>query len=110
MNICINIKQVLYINYSFKGNDQEENTKIDLVNTEITREYNTPDLSTQSQSENLNHSDKSWIARVWSGIDYTLLKPMLTHSTPCLMETMPGCNRRISRVLTSEEQFKRHTR
>ena len=36
------------------------------------------------------------------------MKPLLTHSNPTLMETMPSCCLGLSRVLTSAEQLSRH--
>ena len=37
-----------------------------------------------------------------------LMKPLLTHSNPTLMETMPSCCLGFSRMLTSTEQLSRH--
>ena len=48
---------------------------------------------------------KSWVAKKWSGIDNILLKPMLTHAQPTLLETMPWCNKSILKMLTSNEQL-----
>ena len=36
------------------------------------------------------------------------MKPLLTHSNPTLMETMPSCCLGLSRILTSAEQLSRH--
>ena len=36
------------------------------------------------------------------------MKPLLTHSNPTLMETMPACCLGLSRILTSTEQLSRH--
>ena len=36
------------------------------------------------------------------------MKPLLTHSNPTLMETMPSCCLGLSRMLTSTEQLSRH--
>ena len=36
------------------------------------------------------------------------LKPLLTHSNPTLMETMPGGCLSLARLLTSSEQLARH--
>ena len=51
---------------------------------------------------------KSWLARMWSGMDDRFLKPLLTHSNPTLMETMPTCCIGLTRVLTSTEQLSKH--
>ena len=52
--------------------------------------------------------EKSWLARLWNGVDDKFMKPLLTHSNPTLMETMPGCCLGLSRILTSSEQLSRH--
>ena len=102
----------------FEGSTQEESTKIDFGNNDTNRDYYTQlqrvDLKPQSQSKMLRRFislyNKSWLARIWWRIDNALLKPMLTHNTPSLMETMPGCNRWMLKVLTSKEQLERYHR
>ena len=54
--------------------------------------------------------NKSWGARGWSSIDNTLLKPMLTHIQPCLLDTMYGCIQRFLRAFTSAEQLQHRER
>ena len=51
---------------------------------------------------------KSALARLWSRMDDNLMKPLLTHSNPTLMETMPGCCLPLARLLTSTEQLAKH--
>jgi hypothetical protein len=34
--------------------------------------------------------DKSWLARQWSGADWKFIKPLLTHSYPTLLDTLPA--------------------
>ena len=51
---------------------------------------------------------KSWLALLWNGVDDRLMKPLLTHTNPTLMETMPACCLGLTRVLTSSEQLSRH--
>ncbi len=51
---------------------------------------------------------KSWMARLWSGFDDNYMKPLLTHSSPSLMETLPACCMPLARWLTSQEQLARH--
>ena len=51
---------------------------------------------------------KSALARLWSSVDDNLMKPLLTHSNPTLMETMPGCCLPLARLLTSTEQLSKH--
>ena len=53
-------------------------------------------------------ADKSVAAKAWSGFDTKYMKPLLTHSNPTLMETLPACCARVARILTSSEQLARH--
>jgi sodium/hydrogen exchanger-like protein 6/7 len=48
------------------------------------------------------------LAKYWSGFDQRFMKPLLTHSNPTLMETLPDCCLPIARALTSTEQLMRH--
>ena len=52
--------------------------------------------------------DKSLLAKYWSGFDHKYMKPLLTHSNPTLMETLPACCLPLGRMLTSTEQLMRH--
>jgi solute carrier family 9 (sodium/hydrogen exchanger), member 6/7 len=52
--------------------------------------------------------EKSLLAKYWSGFDRKFMKPLLTHSNPTLMETMPECCLPLARVLTSTEQLMKH--
>ncbi|TRY74763.1 hypothetical protein TCAL_00731 [Tigriopus californicus] len=51
---------------------------------------------------------KSILAKVWGGFDSKFMKPLLTHSNPTLMETLPMCCLPLARLLTSVEQLSRH--
>ena len=51
---------------------------------------------------------KSCLAKLWGSVDNQFMKPLLTHSNPTLMETMPSCCLGVSRALTSSEQLSRH--
>ena len=56
-------------------------------------------------------ADKSIAAKAWSGFDAKYMKPLLTHSNPTLMETLPDCcGTRLGRILTSNEQLSKHPR
>ena len=61
-------------------------------------------------SHNIDHEkhdprkDRSWLARVWKRIDFDCMKPMLTHSRPTLMDTLPGCCLPCAKLCTSSEQ------
>jgi len=50
-------------------------------------------------------SEKAWLARIWGGFDSKYMKPLLTHSKPTLVETMPGCCLPLAKMLTSSEQL-----
>lgn len=51
-----------------------------------------------------NAYEKAWLVRKWYDFDVNFMKPLLTHSRPSLMETMPCCLP-ISRFLTSTQQM-----
>ena len=53
-------------------------------------------------------ADKSMAAKAWSGFDTKYMKPLLTHSNPTLMETLPDCCGSMGRLLTSTEQLSKH--
>lgn len=48
---------------------------------------------------------KAHMFRVWSRFDSHFMKPLLTHSRPCLVETLPHCLFYVARFFTSEEQL-----
>ena len=54
--------------------------------------------------------NKSLVAKGWSNIDNTFLKPLLTHTQPSLMDTMPRFNQSILRAFTSTEQLRQRQR
>jgi len=58
-------------------------------------------------SENMK-PEKSWLARQWAGADTKLFKPLLTHSYPTLMDTLPNKCLPLGRIFTSKEQFMKH--
>ncbi|XP_017770600.1 PREDICTED: sodium/hydrogen exchanger 7 [Nicrophorus vespilloides] len=49
--------------------------------------------------------DKAILARWWSSFDTNYMKPLLTHSRPTLLETLPVCCNGIARLLTTTEQM-----
>ena len=57
---------------------------------------------------NRQNPPKSWMAKVWSKFDSRYMKPLLTHSNPTLMETLPSCCLPFARWLTSPEQLAKH--
>ena len=56
-------------------------------------------------SRSSSQSEKSWLARIWGGFDTKYMKPLLTHSKPTLMETLPPCCLPVARMLTTSEQL-----
>merc|ERR1712106_94643 len=60
-----------------------------------------------SQQQN-QRPEKSWLALQWAGIDNKLFKPLLTHSNPTLMDTLPNRCLPIGRIFTSREQLMKH--
>lgn len=50
-------------------------------------------------------SDKSFLARIWGNFDVHYMKPLLTQSSPTLIETLPPCMGPIARILTTTEQL-----
>lgn len=51
-----------------------------------------------------NH-EKAFLARIWGNFDTKYMKPLLTHSRPTLLETLPVCCNPIARLLTTTEQL-----
>ena len=49
--------------------------------------------------------DRSGLARWWQHFDTNFMKPLLTHSRPTLIDTMPECCLPVARLLTSAEQL-----
>ncbi|KAF7488322.1 Sodium/hydrogen exchanger 7 [Sarcoptes scabiei] len=56
-------------------------------------------------SEHKNKYEKAWLVRKWYNFDVNFMKPLLTHSRPTLIETMPKCLSSIARILTSSQQL-----
>lgn len=79
--------------------------------SEASSQYSSVGICDESLSQGDQQSQpqlKSWLAKIWSGLDKNLLKPLLTHSSPCLMETMPPCCLPLARCFTSAEQLSKH--
>ncbi|KAG8187191.1 hypothetical protein JTE90_020062 [Oedothorax gibbosus] len=49
--------------------------------------------------------EKAWLVKKWYNFDMRYMKPLLTHSRPTLMETLPNCCHSLARVLTSTQQL-----
>ncbi|OQV21402.1 Sodium/hydrogen exchanger 9 [Hypsibius exemplaris] len=50
-------------------------------------------------------TDRTWAAKLWRSFDVSYMKPLLTHSRPTLMDTLPDCCSPVARFLTSSRQF-----
>ncbi|XP_029709112.1 sodium/hydrogen exchanger 7 isoform X2 [Aedes albopictus] len=50
-------------------------------------------------------NEKAVLARVWGSFDTRYMKPLLTHSRPTLLETLPVCLSPLARLLTTTEQL-----
>ncbi|XP_042902571.1 sodium/hydrogen exchanger 7 isoform X2 [Parasteatoda tepidariorum] len=49
--------------------------------------------------------EKAWLVKKWYNFDLRYMKPLLTHSRPTLIETLPSFCHSIARVLTSTQQL-----
>uniref|UniRef100_A0A1A9WXG0 Cation/H+ exchanger transmembrane domain-containing protein n=1 Tax=Glossina brevipalpis TaxID=37001 RepID=A0A1A9WXG0_9MUSC len=50
-------------------------------------------------------NEKAILARLWGNFDTKYMKPLLTHSRPTLLETLPVCCNPVARLLTTTEQL-----
>ncbi|CAB0033730.1 unnamed protein product [Trichogramma brassicae] len=50
-------------------------------------------------------NEKALLARIWGNFDSRYMKPLLTHSRPTLLETLPVCCMPIARILTTTQQM-----
>jgi len=62
----------------------------------------------QTTGNGMRKPEKSWLAKQWAGVDNRYFKPLLTHSYPTLMDTLPNRCLSLGRVFTSREQIMRH--
>ncbi|XP_017465099.1 PREDICTED: sodium/hydrogen exchanger 6 isoform X4 [Rhagoletis zephyria] len=62
------------------------------------------DASTQA-AINAKRNEKAFLARIWGNFDSKYMKPLLTHSRPTLLETLPVCCNPVARLLTTTEQL-----
>ncbi|CAG9759406.1 unnamed protein product [Ceutorhynchus assimilis] len=54
-------------------------------------------------------NDKAFLAKIWGSFDSKYMKPLLTHSRPTLLETLPVCCTPVARFLTTTEQMTQET-
>lgn len=50
-------------------------------------------------------NEKAVLARIWGNFDSRYMKPLLTHSRPTLLDTLPVFCTPIARLLTTTEQL-----
>lgn len=61
-----------------------------------------------SRQTSVNRPEKSWLAKQWAGVDNKFFKPLLTHSNPTLVDTLPNRCLPIGKMFTSREQMMNH--
>lgn len=59
----------------------------------------------ESPIHSQNNSEKSFLARIWGNFDVHYMKPLLTQSSPTLIDTLPTCLGPVARLLTTTEQL-----
>ncbi|XP_030748626.1 sodium/hydrogen exchanger 7 isoform X1 [Sitophilus oryzae] len=70
-------------------------------NTTPRNEWNEPFGEPEAPKPN----EKAVLARIWGSFDTKYMKPLLTHSKPTLLETLPVCCNPLARLLTTTEQL-----
>ena len=78
------------------------------LSSSATPNHNYSSMSETQVPAGSTPADKSMAAQAWSGFDSKYMKPLLTHSNPTLMETLPDCCSGMARALTSTQQLARH--
>lgn len=67
----------------------------------------TDDKSIISLNEKMEEIvEKAWLIRKWQHFDNNFMKPLLTHSQPTLMDTLPKKLMPIAYILTSAKQIR----
>ncbi|XP_015187935.1 PREDICTED: sodium/hydrogen exchanger 7 isoform X3 [Polistes dominula] len=69
---------------------------------DIRRERSPPDGSVPTGAK---PNEKALLARIWGDFDTRYMKPLLTHSRPTLLETLPVCCGPLARILTTTQQM-----
>ncbi|XP_015187934.1 PREDICTED: sodium/hydrogen exchanger 7 isoform X2 [Polistes dominula] len=74
---------------------------------DIRRERSPPYNSMQDGSvpTGAKPNEKALLARIWGDFDTRYMKPLLTHSRPTLLETLPVCCGPLARILTTTQQM-----
>ncbi|KAL6424302.1 hypothetical protein ACFW04_009842 [Cataglyphis niger] len=71
---------------------------------DIRRERNL-DGTLPGSSGSAKPNEKALLARIWGDFDTKYMKPLLTHSRPTLLETLPVCCSPLARILTTTQQM-----
>ena len=91
---------------------EDQNEQEPIVNSPLQPGYqNLEEGGASRQNSSTSQSqkpEKSWLARRWAGADTKFFKPLLTHSYPTLMDTLPNKCLPLGRIFTSKEQFMKH--
>lgn len=56
-------------------------------------------------AESRKPNEKALLARIWGNFDSRYMKPLLTHSRPTLLDTLPIFCGPVARLLTTTEQL-----
>ncbi|KAL5281841.1 Nhe3 family protein [Megaselia abdita] len=59
----------------------------------------------EGNRETIRKNEKAFIARIWGDFDKSYMKPLLTHSRPTLLDTLPTYCNPLARFLTTTEQL-----
>ncbi|XP_053960839.1 sodium/hydrogen exchanger 9 isoform X5 [Anastrepha ludens] len=81
-----------------------ENTAAADVDVDVEGAGGLGDASAQA-AINAKRNEKAFLARIWGNFDTKYMKPLLTHSRPTLLETLPVCCNPVARLLTTTEQL-----
>ncbi|XP_072763150.1 sodium/hydrogen exchanger 9 isoform X2 [Anoplolepis gracilipes] len=72
---------------------------------DMRRERSLPDGALPGSSGAAKPNEKALLARIWGDFDTKYMKPLLTHSRPTLLETLPVCCSPLARILTTTQQM-----
>ncbi|XP_026472497.1 sodium/hydrogen exchanger 7 isoform X2 [Ctenocephalides felis] len=91
---------------SFQGVRSSVDMGLNLNELQVNRRRSSLDLSDlQNSPSEQKQNEKAVLARVWGNLDSKYMKPLLTHSRPTLLDTLPVCCNPIARLLTTTEQM-----
>ncbi|XP_022245093.1 sodium/hydrogen exchanger 7-like [Limulus polyphemus] len=97
---------------SFRVGVDEEQELQHFSSVKRTSQVSTPtDLrSPPPGMETRTPHEKAWLVRKWYNFDVSYMKPLLTHSQPTLVETLPSCCLPVARILTTTKQMSQDVR